>query len=122
MMIKAITSEIGLVKNIAKLPSDRIRDLRKFTSMIGPRTNAMTNEAREKFNTFIMYPITPINKANHTLKNDPCSAKTATTDNTKTMGTSIGFGTVNTLENIGVKNLPKIYIATVVSKKPNIIP
>ena len=33
-------AEMGLLKNIVKLPSERIRDWRKAVSSIGPRTKA----------------------------------------------------------------------------------
>lgn len=41
-------AEIDLLKNIWKLPSDKIRDRLKFNSISGPSTNAMTSGAASK--------------------------------------------------------------------------
>lgn len=48
-----ITAERGRVKNMVKDPSETIRDLRSFSSSMGPRTKAMTSGAPSYFSFFI---------------------------------------------------------------------
>lgn len=53
------TAEIGRVKNIAMLPFERMRDLRKAGSIIGPRTKENIRGATSYLNSLRRYPRIP---------------------------------------------------------------